>query len=55
MQVPRNTQESLVIVKPEGFEIRCVVRGERVKVVRRQYEESWKEDCLRSFGAVNVE
>jgi cytochrome P450 len=55
MQVPRNTQESLVIVKPEAFEICVVVRGERAGIIRRLYEESWKEDCLRSFGAVNIE
>jgi hypothetical protein len=55
MQIPRNTQESLVIVKPEGFPIRCVVRGKRAEVIKRLYEESWKEDCLRKVGSVNVE
>jgi hypothetical protein len=55
MQIPRNTQESLVIVKPEWFPIRCLVRGERAEVTKRFYEESWKEDCSRMIGGVNVE
>ncbi|KAN0095862.1 cytochrome P450 [Hyaloscypha variabilis] len=46
---------NLVIVKPEGFPIRCVVRGKRAEVIKRLYEESWKEDCLRKVGSVNVE
>jgi len=55
IQIPRNTQESLVIVKPEPFPIRCVVRGDRATVIKRLYEESLKIDCLRSVGSVNVE
>ena len=40
----------MVIVKLEGFGIRCVVRGERAAVIKRPYEESWRGNCLRSVG-----
>ena len=45
----------MVIVKPEGFGIRCVVRGERAAVIKRPHEESWRGNCLRSVGGVGVE
>ncbi|KUJ17700.1 cytochrome P450 [Mollisia scopiformis] len=56
-QVPTSRQESLIIVKPAPFKIRCQVRdgGDRAGVIERQYRESCEKDILRAVGSVGVE
>ncbi len=52
MQVPGSRLESLVIVKPKGFGIKCTVRGGRGQVVERLYRKSWEGDILKASEAV---